>query len=429
MNNDEKNARLVQEAVEQKCAFLQPDPLLAQRVLSTANAKGEMKVKRKMSVGFVLALALAMMTAVTALAAGLGVNLFEYFGRTSQNRPDQSAQWAELAEQSVLATEAPVFIAHEMLGEAEAVISNAYYDGWQVIVAFSILNDMKIDYWTPTEEQRAKLVPDPRPEPRELVTDDFVGESQTAIRQEILAAVEAGQPVGFSIRIFYTGEVTANGVPLLYRGGDRAIQDIGARYEIMEYITPLRDDVRNQDELELCIPLAQAVAFYWFDGDSWLMHYEPPQDAGAMTATVCRSGEAEWAKRYEGITTRSDGIRVGVEAYIEDDGTLKIMMTADEPGLPFQWETESFGDYYASHVVKPWSIAGLFDENGEPLRCFSSGQGEYGDDYFGAFPMESLLGYSRLYQFEGDSPEAIRVDLDGWESDGEAVSILLTPVE
>lgn len=131
---------------------------------------------------------------------------------------------------------------------------------------------------------------------------------------------------------------------------------------------------------------------------------------------------------YASMLTRRDGVRVGVEAYIED-GTLEIMLTADEPGMPFLWETEVYEDYATMHVVRPWSIAGLYDEHGEPLRCGAPEQSEYGDSYFGETSMEHLLGYSRLYQFEGDLPEAIRVDLDGWESDGESVSVWLAPAE
>lgn len=68
MDNYEKNARLVEEAVEQKCAFLQPDPFLVQRVLNAANEKSEVKMKKKISVAFVLVMALMMLSA-TALAA------------------------------------------------------------------------------------------------------------------------------------------------------------------------------------------------------------------------------------------------------------------------------------------------------------------------------------------------------------------------
>lgn len=74
-----KNVELVQEAVRQKCASLQPNPYLAQRVLNEANRKGGRKMK-KISVGFALMMAIMLMS-VTALAAvlltGHDVKLYE----------------------------------------------------------------------------------------------------------------------------------------------------------------------------------------------------------------------------------------------------------------------------------------------------------------------------------------------------------------
>ena len=84
MDNYRKNVKLVQEAVDQKCAFLQPDPFLVQHVLSAANEKGEVKVKKRISVGLVFALALVMLTSFSAVAAVLDWNVLEFlFG--SQN--------------------------------------------------------------------------------------------------------------------------------------------------------------------------------------------------------------------------------------------------------------------------------------------------------------------------------------------------------
>ena len=74
-----RNVELVQEAVNQKCAHLQPDPYLAQRVLNEANRKGGRQVK-KISVAFALMMALMLMsvTAVaTVLLTGHDVKLYE----------------------------------------------------------------------------------------------------------------------------------------------------------------------------------------------------------------------------------------------------------------------------------------------------------------------------------------------------------------
>ena len=89
----------LREALKGSLSGVTFDPARQRAVL--ADVKGEKPVKRKMTWAIALVTALILLGG-TALAAGLGVNLFEYFGRTSRNRPDQSAQWAVLAEQSVL---------------------------------------------------------------------------------------------------------------------------------------------------------------------------------------------------------------------------------------------------------------------------------------------------------------------------------------
>lgn len=69
MDEYRENVKIVQEAVEQKCAGLQPDPGLAQRVLQAADRNGGFKVK-KASVGLAIAI-VTMLLAVTAVAAAL----------------------------------------------------------------------------------------------------------------------------------------------------------------------------------------------------------------------------------------------------------------------------------------------------------------------------------------------------------------------
>lgn len=71
--NDRQDIEKVQLALDTTFSHLKDDPWLAQRVL--ANAKGEVKVKKKLSVGLILAIVLVL-AAMTALAAVLT----DYFG-------------------------------------------------------------------------------------------------------------------------------------------------------------------------------------------------------------------------------------------------------------------------------------------------------------------------------------------------------------
>lgn len=70
MPNDKKAAGLVQDALNRRTAFLQPNPYLAQRVIRLAEEEGEPIVKKKLSVGLIVAIILTMMT-LTALAVAI----------------------------------------------------------------------------------------------------------------------------------------------------------------------------------------------------------------------------------------------------------------------------------------------------------------------------------------------------------------------
>lgn len=72
--NKRENSELIQDALNTALSGLQDDPWLAQRVI--AEAKGEKKVKKKISAGAVLVL-LLVLAAVTALAAVTLNNLYE----------------------------------------------------------------------------------------------------------------------------------------------------------------------------------------------------------------------------------------------------------------------------------------------------------------------------------------------------------------
>lgn len=370
-------------------------------------------MKRKRSVGLIVVMALLLGS--TALAAGLGLNLFSYFGRNNAN-------WADLADQAVLEAETPAIVTHEVLGEAEAVITNAYYDGRQLAVAFAIQQGRKIEWWTPSEEEKAGLTRFAGTPPYEVITTAYAGEAQAAFRDEIAAKAEAGEPVGFTIRIVYPGQMTSGGVMLLTGLGDWEIQADGAYYEIRECLVPLRGEVRDQDALTLRMPLIQTTGFYWFDGSDWYSRYEAPQEVSVMTATVQRSGSDRRSERYEGATSTEDGASVGVEVCISD-GMMEILMTADAPGFPYHYEIERFDGGESWSVVKTWDIIGLYDERGRELHGAPTG-GCYFDD-----AREHFLGYRCLCEWSGELPGSIRLELEGWGGEGETVSVLLQPVK
>ena len=281
---DQKDRQRFHRAVDTTLSGLEGDPMLAQRIILQARPKEEAKMKRKISVGFAIVLALLLMS-VTALAAGLGLNLFEYFGRMDEN-------WANLAEKAVLATEAPATVAHELLGETQAAITNAYYDGKRLMAAYMVEDGQQVTMWAPDSEAQALLAPEGTPE--ELRAVDGVGPGLRSLKESLEAAVEAGQPIGYIKRTVWLAEdVTANGIKVEpYMSEEEALED-GTFYQLIEFASPLPEGVREQDALELRMPLEQVVTYHWFDGSNWYGRSEAVQDAGEMTTTVKRDAQTE----------------------------------------------------------------------------------------------------------------------------------------
>lgn len=97
--DDHNQGERIRHAVDARLSGLEGEPWMMQRVL--ANAKGETKVKKKLSVGFVLIIVLVL-AAVTALAVGLS-NYFSSFAEL-ENTYGQYEQWPKSAKVQLVQT-------------------------------------------------------------------------------------------------------------------------------------------------------------------------------------------------------------------------------------------------------------------------------------------------------------------------------------
>ena len=160
--NDHKDIKKVQLALNTTFSDLKDDPWLAQKVL--AKAKGEIKVKKRLSVGFVLVIALVL-AAVTALAA---MTLNAYYEKAIEkegksgliqdwNTTDKVALVDWMVEAGVELDESQVAQLHSAdLSEGEQgalamEIINGYYparDG--ILTSVDIIAKEKgpIEYWS-----------------------------------------------------------------------------------------------------------------------------------------------------------------------------------------------------------------------------------------------------------------------------------------
>ena len=210
----------IRRAMDARLSALEGSPERRVRIRAQINAtesKEEPIMKRKFSMSVALVLALMLLSG-TALAAGLGLNLFEYFGKTD-------SLWANLADRAVLETEVPVKIAHEALGQVEASITNAYYDGQGLLVAFVAQDGQRMALWTPGDDERANLEAQERPH---VLKEELQSVKHREIVGEVKAAEAAGKPVGFMQREIYPGaEITANGVKVMPNSSEEEILEDG----------------------------------------------------------------------------------------------------------------------------------------------------------------------------------------------------------
>ena len=312
-------------------------------------------VKRKLSVAMALVLAL-MLLGGTALAAGLGLNLFEILGK-------KEVRWLSVADKSVLATQVPVTTRHDVLGEAVVTMTNAYYDGQGLSIAYALENWRCFELWTPTEEEKERGIGDKSAEGylKYLMTDGF------------FESVADGEAYGVAeYMILPNGPITANGMMLPPGELVGGYQENGSYYEIMDYGMLLPEGVADQEKLEINVTLSQLVRYHWYDDGQWHSGYwytdtQHTRDDSVITATVYRDHEAS-IKRFTGtaeykgmpVTVTADISKIHGDVIITAQGDAFFHTTKEGLGILMGvWEMALADDQgrslYADDSVKPVS--------------------------------------------------------------------------
>lgn len=403
----------IRRAMDARLAALEASPERRARIQARIEAtehKEELVMKRKLSMVVALAAALVLLGG-TALAAGLGLNLFEYFGSTR-------GLWAELAERSVLETDVPFTVEHDVMGDAETRITNAYYDGQQLIVAYELQDGRKFEAWTPTEEQKAKLKRDEWQPGSELYNDFYiedVGEEQAKTIAAVREAVEAGQPAGYVTRSIHTEGLMANGALVRLAMKDQATLEDGTRYSLMEFCWPLPEAMRFQDALEVRMQLWQLVSYCWFDGADWYIYQDEYKPVGWMTATVPRDTTME-IRRMTG-SGEVNGVPVSVTAeLIGNRGNVTVTAEGDI-FQPVNWK-----DRTGVHTANPWRIQ-VTDADGSVMyvEC-ESGPKNTSELRFPVMDKDDLQGPLTIILYEG----AVGTEENDEEAVKDGVAITLT---
>ena len=320
--------RDVKRALDARLSALDADPARRERVRRRVEEE-EKPVKKKMTVSLAFALALAVALAGVGLAAGM--NVFEYFAQ-------RDSRLAPIAEGSAPATQTPLSVTSEELGESSIRFDSAYYDGQNLLVGIVLENTDRMEAYTPTEEERAAMEPVPE---GQMPSPPADGADMDVIAT-FSEAMERGEPYGFAYYTVYPSDhvTTGDGVRLLLR----------------EMETPLPEEIQNRDSLELHMKIWQSVSRYWFDGKSLYMGSERAQ-AGEAVCTVTRS-EAAF------VTYAGEG---------EYDG-VPVSLTLSLSALHGKLSVEAAGDAFPAWPDRDtWYDVILLDENGVELRELENG--------------------------------------------------------
>ena len=179
------NEARIREGLERRLSGLEASGERRARIRDAVETcqKEERTMKRKLSMALAAALALVAIAAAVAVAEGL--NLFQLFGQRNE-------RYARVAQEAALETAQPVQVEDERLGEVQAAIDGAYFDGLTLSVAFRIDNAAGCEAYTPTAEELAGM---------ERTDAMFAAVMQDEPGAEVVAAFNeaaaAGQPGGY----------------------------------------------------------------------------------------------------------------------------------------------------------------------------------------------------------------------------------------
>lgn len=310
----------IRSALDARLSSLEASAGRRARIRQSISREEEPYMKRKLTAGLAFALVLAL--ALTGAAVAAGINLFDYFGKFDD-------RLGSLAPDAVLETQLPETVETADLGETQATIVNGYYDGISLMLAYSIVNGERMELFTeaPTEEQlRGAYAMEKAP----IVLPLAANEEQAKIMAQFNEAIESGTPMGFvRYSVFPSDHSEAEGtVDLGPYGEYQEYAENGETYHLREFDSPLPEEIRNLDGIDVQIRLYQNEYRLWFDGEVLYKLSGGRKAAGAMTATVKRTGEGVPYRKYEGAGEYG-GVPVRAEADASAVYTL-VTVTAEQ---------------------------------------------------------------------------------------------------
>lgn len=310
-------------------------------LLQIASEERRTPVKRKMRLSLIAAIAAVI--ALSSVALAVGINLFDHFGK-------HDARLAQLAAQAELVTSKPESIETEALGTTKAAFNSAYYDGENLIAAYTLENAKRYEAFEPTADMLERME---KVDPLYFTVPYEENAPGIEAYSAYQLAVNEGKAAGLACYSVYPSDhcTTGDGIDLpVSTGQDDTLPD-GSSIMLLEFENPLPIEAQNQESLDLHVRLWQMTSYYYFDGKDHYELYETAQSAGEMTTDVKRTDAV--FKEFTG-----NGEYGGAEINAE------LRISAVRATLNLSANASVFADP-GDHC---WYDALLVDENGEILR-------------------------------------------------------------
>ena len=269
---------------------LEDHPSFEQDVLKCV--RGEEKMKKKLSVGLVLAIAFVLMFA--AAAGAVTLNLFEKYGQKDR-------RLLKIADQTAFEP-TTVAIPNGTLGESTVSITNAYYDGSALLLGYTIENPVHIARFVPTNEQLKRLQ-----KTDEVLLLDPSNEAERTLADEYSKAQENGVPFGaVRFQVYLSPDTcTEQGMNLGTWTEFNELSEQGLYAAIRDF-DALPQEARNLERLSVSAEIYQNCSYYYFDGkDSYILQEE--KTLSSITASIPCTSNA--VCRYSGTATQ-DGSKM-----------------------------------------------------------------------------------------------------------------------
>ena len=403
----------IRRAMDARLSSLEASPERRARIRAQCHQEEKPKVKRRLYMAVVVAIALMIALGGIGVAEMTGFNLFDFFARNTR----QAKEHFDIDQQTLndLQEKSTLISASSSPMEVEALegyirLHDAYYDG-DVLFLGNIAREERyarvVVAWTPTEEELAGHEPEAWPIwPREAAS-----EQEREIIGAFDAAREARRPYGFK-RYQYSrlmaGCRTAEGTQVMPIGSRSMATRDGVAYVVQQMQSPLPEEIRQKEIIEIELTAPMTVEYHWFDGEKYYYWSEAVEPV-VGTATIVRSKDARQL-RYQGEPGVLDGVTVTAEAIVSPY-LAHVVFRAKEP-------------VFLPGEAADWCVSVVDDGTGEELsgmyeRLTYQRPGEPGQTYvFYQMISEDGLTCERYVSLSGDMPGSLTLTVgrDGAEA-------------